>query len=158
MTEKAENKLTEENNKFQILNKTVLKDGTEKVTVSKACLKKYLSQLKNSAEYYSNILLSVTGYDNSENIELIYTLFSTKFGKIHCVSVILDRNNPVCDSISDIFRAADFEEREIYDLLGVYFEGNKDLKRILMPSSMVGTPLRKDYNPKDERLAWNENL
>lgn len=158
MTEEmTENKPKTENNEFKILNTSILKNGIEKVTVSRFCLKKYLSHLKNSAEYYFNILISVTGCDNSENTELIYTLFSSKFYRLKCVSVLLDGNNPVCDSVSDIFKAADYDEREIYDMFGVYFEGNKNLKRILMPVSMVGNPLKKDYNSWDERLVWNEN-
>lgn len=157
MKEITVNKLKEENSEFKILNKVTLKNGIEKITVSRFCIKKYLSHLKNSAEYYFNILISITGYDNLENTELIYTLFSTKFNKMKCVSVLLDENNPVCDSISDIFKAAVYDEREIFDMFGVYFEGNKNLKRILMPESMVGTPLKKNYNPHDERLVWNEN-
>lgn len=149
--------MTEEN-KFEILKSTVTKDGTEKVTVTKSCLKKYLLHLKNSGEFNSNVLLSVTGYDSSENIEIIYLLYSSKLNKTNAVSIIIDRNNPVCDSITDIFKSSAYDEREIYDMFGVYFEGHKDLKRILMPDSMVGNPLRKDYNPKDERLAWNENI
>ena len=138
-------KLDTEENKFQIINKETTKCGIEKITINRTCLKKYLSHLKNSAEFDANILLSVMATENQDNIELDYNLFSEKLNTNIIVSVILDGNNPVCDSVVDLYKSANYEESEIYDLFGVYFEGNKDLKRLLLPESTVGNPLRKDY-------------
>ena len=53
--------------------------------------------------------------------------------------------NPVADSVTGIWPTADWHEREIFDLFGVQFEGHPDLRRILMPESWEGYPLRKDY-------------
>ena len=60
------------------------------------------------------------------------------------------------ESVSKIFDSAVADEKEIYDLFGVNFIGNAELKRLYMPESWQGNPLRKDYVEKDERLSWNE--
>ena len=133
-----------EDKQFKILNKITTKSGIEKITVDKSCLKKYISRLKNSAEFDTNMLLSVMAYDSSEDIEISYNLFSEKLNTYIVVSTILDRNNPVCDTVTDMYKSAEFDEREIYDMFGVYFEGHKNLKRILMSDFAVGNPLIKE--------------
>ena len=61
------------------------------------------------------------------------------------VRVTLDRGHPEVASVSDIWRTAEFHEREAYDLMGVVFTGHPDLRRILLSEDWVGHPLRKDY-------------
>lgn len=65
------------------------------------------------------------------------------------VKVFLPRENPVVPSVYWIWRAADFQERESYDMYGIVYEGHPHLKRILMPEDWVGYPLRKDYISPD---------
>ena len=60
------------------------------------------------------------------------------------------------ESVSKIFDSAVADEKEIYDLFGVKFVGNEELKRLYMPESWEGHPLRKDYVENDERLIWND--
>lgn len=55
------------------------------------------------------------------------------------------RDNPVVPSLADIFKAADWQERELFDLMGVKYEGHPDLRKILTPDFITGHPLRKDY-------------
>ena len=55
-----------------------------------------------------------------------------------------------------IWHAADWHERESYDLLGIHYDGHTNLTRILMPNDWLGHPLRKDYKVNDPRLVWNE--
>ena len=60
------------------------------------------------------------------------------------------------ESVSKVFDSAIADEKEIYDLFGIKFFGNDELKRLYMPESWDGHPLRKDYKETDERLNWNE--
>lgn len=65
------------------------------------------------------------------------------------VKVFLPRENPRVPSVYWIWRAADFQERETYDMYGIIYEGHPHLQRILMPEDWVGWPLRKDYISPD---------
>ena len=143
-------------NQSDIINKVTTKCGIEKITVDKSCFKKYIFHLKNSAEFCANILHSIMACDTEDFIELNYNLYSEKLNRYIIVSVLTDRNNPVCDTVTDLFRSAAFDEREIYDMFGVYFDGHKNLSRILMPHSAVGNPIRKDYSFQDERSVHYE--
>ena len=60
------------------------------------------------------------------------------------------------ESVSNIFDSAIADEKEIYDLFGINFIGNTELKRLYMPESWKGHPLKKDYVEDDERLRWND--
>jgi len=65
------------------------------------------------------------------------------------VKVFLPRNNPTLPSVYWIWKAADWQERECYDMYGINYEGHPNLKRILMPEDWIGYPLRKDYISPD---------
>ncbi|MBF2028953.1 MAG: NAD(P)H-quinone oxidoreductase subunit J [Oscillatoriales cyanobacterium C42_A2020_001] len=65
------------------------------------------------------------------------------------VKVFLQRENPSVPSVYWIWKAADWQERESYDMYGIVYEGHPNLKRILMPEDWVGYPLRKDYISPD---------
>jgi NAD(P)H-quinone oxidoreductase subunit J len=65
------------------------------------------------------------------------------------VKVFLPRENPVLPSVYWIWKAADWQERETYDMYGIVYEGHPNLKRILMPEDWIGWPLRKDYVSPD---------
>lgn len=66
-----------------------------------------------------------------------------------CVKVFVPREDPRVPSVYWIWKAADFQERESYDMYGIVYEGHPNLKRILMPEDWVGWPLRKDYISPD---------
>ncbi|PNJ96270.1 NAD(P)H-quinone oxidoreductase subunit J [Cylindrospermopsis raciborskii] len=65
------------------------------------------------------------------------------------LKVFLPRENPVVPSVYWIWRTADWQERESYDMFGIIYDGHPNLKRILMPEDWVGWPLRKDYISPD---------
>ena len=94
--------------------------------------------------------------DKIGQFELIYDLHSTKTGNSKQISVLIDRNSPKIESVVDIYKSAYFDECEIYDMFGITFDNNPNLKRLLMPKGWIGHPLRKDYEQKDERLYWSE--
>jgi len=83
--------------------------------------------------------------DTDGRIEVLYALWSFTHRHQILVKVCLGRENPKIKSICDFYRAANWYERECWDLLGVIFEGHPDHQRILLPPDWVGHPLRKDY-------------
>jgi NADH-quinone oxidoreductase subunit C len=80
-----------------------------------------------------------------ERIELVYHLWSYARREQRVVKIDLPRAQPEAPSVADVWRAADWYEREQFDLLGVVFTGHPDLRRILMPIDWTGHPMRKDY-------------
>lgn len=123
----------------------------EKIVV-KNNLAKTLSFIKDN--YHFEMLKSITAIDNKENgIELIYNLFNVEDEEEVLVSIFVKDE---AESVSKIFDSAVADEKEIYDLFGIKFIGNDELKRLYMPESWEGHPLKKDYQENDKRLNWND--
>jgi len=102
--------------------------------------------LKNSPEFDFDYLTNITAVDYYDYFEVIYQL--TSLGRNH--SLVLktqcyNRDHPTLPSVVSLWRGADFQEREIYDLMGISFEGHPNLKRIALWKGFDGHPLRKDY-------------
>ncbi|MFT5642226.1 MAG: NADH-quinone oxidoreductase subunit C [Cyclobacteriaceae bacterium] len=109
--------------------------------------------LHEDSGYYFDQLSSLTGLDNGEaanTMEVIYHLYSIPKDYRMALKVILPRENPEIDSVADIWRTADWHEREAFDLLGIQFKGHPDLRRILLPTDWEGYPLRKDYQEQEK--------
>lgn len=101
-------------------------------------------ELKN--EYES--LQVVTGVDYPGYIEVSYVLCSFFKNKELIVKLKLPKEAPLkVETVSDIWKAANFQERECFDMMGVEFLHHPDLRRILCPDDWEGYPLRKDYVP-----------
>ncbi|MED1411578.1 NADH-quinone oxidoreductase subunit C [Bacillus paramycoides] len=83
------------------------------------------------------------------HMEVYVHLFSYGKKQSVAVKVKLDREAPQVESVTPLWKGADWPEREAYDLLGIIFKGHPNLSRILMPDDWVGYPLRKDYEPYD---------
>lgn len=83
------------------------------------------------------------------HMEVYVHLFSYGKKQSVAVKVKLDREAPQVESVTALWKGADWPEREAYDLLGIVFKGHPNLTRILMPDDWIGYPLRKDYEPYD---------
>lgn len=83
-------------------------------------------------------------------IEVMYSLWSFTHKHQINLKVRIDRDNPAVPTLCDLFRSANWYERECYDLVGVNFENHPDLNRILLPKDWIGHPLRRDYVFPDE--------
>ncbi len=83
------------------------------------------------------------------HLATVYHLYSMKHNHKLTLKVLLPRENPVVPSIERVWRAADWHEREAYDMFGIIFEGHHNLKRILLPEDWEGYPLRKDYKVQE---------
>jgi len=105
-----------------------------------------ISELKNNSETSFDYMFCQTGIDFSEHIEVLYHLRNTQNNsEIIIKAIIEERENPAIDSVFDLYKTADFHEREIFDLFGVKFNNHPDLRRILLDDDWEGYPLRKDY-------------
>ena len=103
-------------------------------------------KLKSSQEASFDLLTCISGVDSVEYFQVVYHLTST----IHKHSCVLKvnlygRSDLICPSVYDLWQGADFQEREIWDLLGIYFEGHPNMKRIFLWDGFDGYPLRRDY-------------
>ena len=102
--------------------------------------------LKESSETKMDYLFCETAADRKDGLHMIYHITSSEFQhSILVKSVLTDKENPAIDSVADIWKAAEFFEREIFDLFGIKFNNHPDLRRIFLEDDWVGYPLRKDY-------------
>ena len=124
---------------------TVTIEGSSLV-IPKECWSEVANFLKMNPEYSFDYLSSVTGVDYREYLEAVYHFYSTtkKEGPL-TIKVRTDKGKSVIPSVTPIWRSAEFQEREAYDLVGIHFEGHPDLRRILMWEGFQYHPLRKDY-------------
>ena len=130
-------------------------DGLEVIQVKPELLVETATYLKMNKDTQFNVLFSVSGVDRPDHFEVVYHLFSTVFSKNLILKAVLNKNNPEIDSLSGVYSAANWHERETYDLFGIKFLNHPNLERILLPNDWKGHPLRKDYVNDDERLVWN---
>lgn len=122
--------------------------------ILKQNLPEVLEYLKNNPEFDFNMLTSIVAIDWNDTIELIYQLYSVSNNET--IQIYYYTTTSIVPSVINIFKSAYFDECEIYDMFGVYFEHNQNLKRLFMPKSWIGHPLLKSYKQSDERLAWND--
>lgn len=87
----------------------------------------------------------VTAVDRMTGFELVYRVKSRSMSAALFVKCMVGRESPVIPSLIDLWPSADWQEREVFDLFGIVFEGHPDLRRILLPEDFEGFPLRKDY-------------
>jgi len=109
-------------------------------------------QLHKNPETYFDMLTCVTGVDNgpeANTMEVIYQLYSIPFNHSLMLKVILPRENPEIESVTSIWKSADWLEREVFDMFGIVFKNHPDLRRILMPADWNDYPLRKDYKHEE---------
>jgi len=89
--------------------------------------------------------LTAVDWPKRNVIEVVYHLQSFPHRHGIVLKVDTDRQNPVVDTVECVWKAANWLEREVYDLFGVGFAGHPDLRRVMLPDDWVGHPLRKDY-------------
>jgi NADH-quinone oxidoreductase subunit C len=118
----------------------------ESLLVEAEALLEVATYLKNTPGLDFDYLTAVSGVDYLDCFEVVYYLTSIE----HNHSLVLktrcyQRDNPTLPSVTGLWRTADFQEREIYDLLGISFEGHPNLRRIALWEGFDGHPLRKDF-------------
>jgi len=106
----------------------------------------FASKLKQDPSLHFNYLFCLTCVDWKTHLTMVYHLDSTQFRHNLVVKIKLDRNSPNIESVSEIWRTAEFHEREVYEMFGVNFLNHPDLRLLILPDGWEGkNPLRKDF-------------
>jgi len=119
------------------------------VVVAPAKVEEVSRFLKEDPNLSFDVLMCLSGVDYKEKFAVAYHLHSLKHRHAIGVKAFLPREAPSLPTVDDVWPAANFHEREAFDLYGIVFEGSKDLRRILLPEDWEGHPLRKDYKYPD---------
>jgi len=101
--------------------------------------------LRNDEDLYFDFLFCLTCIDWKTHFTMVYHFSSTKYRHNLVVKANLDREDPMIETLSHIWRTAEFHEREVYDLFGVRFLNHPDLRRLFLTDEWKGFPLRKDF-------------
>ncbi len=121
--------------------------GKDSILVKSDSLIQVAAYLKDTDGLKFEYLNYITAVDYYVYFEVIYQLTSLEYNRsIIFKTRCYGRENPTVPSVTSLWQGADFQEREIYDLMGIKFEGHYNLKRILLWDGFPGYPLRKDFN------------
>jgi len=117
------------------------------INISSKNLLQFMHSIKNDKDLAFNILCDHTAVDwiHVGFFDLVYNLYSTNYNYQLFVITSISRSNPIISTVSDIWRIAEFQEREVYDFFGIIYKGHPDLRRLFLEDDWVGFPLRKDY-------------
>ena len=123
----------------------------------------FLYQDNESAfDYLSDLCgVDLSRLDSSNNFEVVYHLYSLKLNHRVRLKAKIPASNPSIKTVTNVWKTADWHEREAYDMFGIIFEGHPNLERILTPDGFEGYPLRKDYplkgrQPKSLKGVYRE--
>lgn len=116
-----------------------------RVKADPAIIHQLCTTLRDDSRLKFDFLFNLYGIDREDRFSIIYGMESIQYGHIVVVETDLaDHDKPVTDTVSDLWRSAEFQEREIYDLMGVTFTNHPDPRRLFLEDGW-GFPLRKDY-------------
>lgn len=103
-------------------------------------------QLRNNDPLFFDYLFCLTCIDWKTHLTMVYHLSSTKYRHVIVIKSKLDTKNPEIETVSNIWRTAEFHEREVYEMFGVNFLNHPDLRLLILPDGWEGkNPLRKDF-------------
>ena len=133
----------------RILPSAVISEGdTLMITVEEKDWYGFAKALKETKGLEFDVLSAVVGMDWKDSLGVIYYLTSTSRGwdVISVKVAVTDRENPMIHSVSDLWKVANFQEREVYDFYGIKFITHPDMRRFFLRNDWKGHPLRKDYD------------
>jgi len=122
------------------------------ILVDPAAIAEVCAFVRDDPELRCDVLSNLSGVDYKAQgwIELVYHLYSYTHRHYVILKVHTPRDAAEVSTVERVWKAANWLEREIYDLLGVTFTGHSDLRRLLMPEDWIGYPLRKDFVEPEE--------
>ena len=116
------------------------------ITVPKELLLEICTKLRNTEGLDFDYLFCLTGIDYGDKLGIIYHLESIEQSHNIVVKVTTEnREEPILDSVCQIWRTAEFHEMEVFDFFGITFKNHPNMKRLFLPPEWDGYPLRKDY-------------
>lgn len=123
--------------------------GEVTVVARRESLVELLTRLRDDERFKFNFLSDLSGVDLGEfaspRFAVAYHLYSLPHNHRLRVKVFVDEDDAKLPTVTGIWKAANWQEREVFDFFGITFEGHPDLRRILMPADYEGYPLRKDF-------------
>jgi NADH-quinone oxidoreductase subunit C len=114
------------------------------VVIDSQSWKSFAKSLRHS-QFDFDYLFCLTCVDWKTHLTMVYHLSSTTYRHSIVIKAQLDRNNPQIETVCDIWRTADFHEREVFELFGVKFLNHPDLRKLILTDDFEGFPLRKDF-------------
>ena len=125
---------------------STIESTTEYTVLRGESLPEVALYLKDTADLSFDYINHITAVDYYDYFEVVYQLTSFKHNhtavfKVRCY----DRESPTLPSVQGLWQGAYFQEREIYDLMGIRFEDHPDMRRLFLWDGFQGHPLRKDY-------------
>jgi NADH-quinone oxidoreductase subunit C len=125
-------------------------DQTE-IRIAAADVADILRTLHDDPEWRFELLADLAGVDTGTHMQVVYHLYSvTTTDWLRVIADGLSRDDPRAPSVTFLWKGAEWMEREAYDMFGITFEGNRDLRRIYMPPDYTSFPLRKDFFLADD--------
>ncbi len=125
-------------------------DETE-IRISPADVPDVVRSLHDDAEFAFYHLADLCGVDTGSEMQVVYHFWSpTTSDWLRVIAEGLSRDDPRCPSITFVWKGAEWLEREAFDMFGIVFEGNRDLRRIYLPLGFQSHPLRKDFYLPDD--------
>ena len=107
-------------------------------------------ELRDNEEMLFDYMTNLSGMDYGDKLGVVYHLYSVKHKHSIVLKVELDREDPHIETVENVWRTADWHEREAWDMFGIKFDGHHNLIRILTCYDWEGHPLRKDYKVQEE--------
>lgn len=123
-------------------------NGTPQLVIKKEDVVNVSKILKTDENFRFDMLIDEFGVDKFTKVnrfEVIVNLWSEKFKDRIFLKIKLDTENPEMPSLTEVWKAANYNERETFDMFGINFKGHPDLRRIYMPENFDYHPLRKDF-------------
>jgi NADH-quinone oxidoreductase subunit C len=141
----------------QVIEAITEQDSPNSITIRMEDFLAVAELLQSHSELYFDVLACITAIDNGpekNTLELAYNFHSIPYGHQLMLKYTLPRpasstQIAKAPSVSQLYRTADWHEREAFDLMGIVFEGHPDMRRILLPDDWEGFPLRKDYQQQE---------
>ncbi|MBC78784.1 MAG: NADH-quinone oxidoreductase subunit C [Chloroflexi bacterium] len=139
---------------------SVVSSDKDSVYIETEKIYEVLKFLKETSGFSFDLLSSVTAVDYIDHFEVVYHLKSLITLSKATIKTKLGfgrEDQPEIDSVYSLWKGADFQEREIFDLMGIYFNNHPNLKRILLWDGFPGHPLRKDFVTNSQSIIPNED-